>query len=123
MTDIAEITKILIKITSIDDDGVDFIALLSISDDGYAHLQRRRSDAESIRFIDIRYLISSVAKVGDYVYYTTNIVPGTLTAKIDLVEDISYNKRIFEDFENNCLLDSYTSYIRDFKLEKIINEK
>ena len=123
MTDKPNITKMLMKITSIDDDSVDFIVLLDIDEEGSAYLQRRRSDKKSAGFMCIRDIVGDVAEVGDYIYHTTTIVPGTQTMNIDLVEDPLYYKRIFDDFEDDCMLDSYSSYIRDYKIEKLIKDE
>lgn len=122
MSEVEEL-KLMLKITELESDRVQFIVLLDIDEDGRAHLQRRESSQKSGGFMSIHKMVGEVAKVGDYVYYKTVIVPGTQTMEIIPIKDPGYHKRIFEDYENKCMLDSYTAYIRDYKLNELVNEK
>lgn len=111
--------RILMKVTGLSVDSVYFIALLLLEDNGYAHLQRRFSSNETNDFMAVYKMVGEVAKVGDYIHHITEMEPGSQTTRIELVEDPGYYKKIFEDYENDCLQKSYSAHIREFKIDKI----
>ena len=114
--------KILLKITALGKDSVKFTAII-LDDNGRAHFQKRESTKASQGFMSIDKMVREVAKVGDYVYYIRSIVPGSMTSEIVPVKDLGYYEKVIEDYENGCLRNSYSSYIRDYKLNTIIDEK
>ena len=114
----------MMKVTALSNTRVEFISLLGIYD-GVAHMEKRSSSEEEEGYLCLHDLIYDEIKVGDYVYFITSIEPGTMIMRIEPVkeEEFTCEKKIFEDYENDCLKGSYSSEIRDYKLNTIINEK
>lgn len=118
MSNTDDITIIPILVTDIGSE-VEFIALIDDTDGKTPQLQRKTADEGVFGIAD---LIREWCSEDDYVYLTLVTAPGKMERKVEVMEDPLHYKRIFEDYQNGNLQPSYASYIRDFKLSKLIKD-